>query len=288
MTARARLGVGEVRHERRTPVVHRFAYPTTFLLLPMRSLRTRPDPALARNRRALFGFRDRDHGDGRDDSLAWFEALLAREGVHDADGEVWLHCFPRMLGVAFKPVSFWYAHRADGSLAAVLAEVHNTFGERHGYLLKPPGLAFGAELVARKTFHVSPFCPVQGEYRFRFVRSDLGAAASAAGAGDAPGDAPFLGRTAVRIEWWDDPAADGPALVTSVSGALQPLTRSAARQALWRSPLMTVAIVARIHWQALALWRRRLAVFSLPPAPASPVTHGGRAHFRDPPRIDAA
>jgi DUF1365 family protein len=66
--------------------------------------------------------------------LAWFEKLLQDEGIRDADGEIWLHTFPRVLGYAFKPVSFWYAHRADGSLAAILAEVNNTFGERHAYL----------------------------------------------------------------------------------------------------------------------------------------------------------
>ena len=58
-----------------------------------------------------------------------------REGIADADGEVWLHCYPRVLGYAFKPVSFWYCHRADGALAAVVVEVNNTFGERHCYLL---------------------------------------------------------------------------------------------------------------------------------------------------------
>jgi hypothetical protein len=67
-----------------------------------------------------------------------------------------------VLGYVFKPVSFWYAHRADGSLAAVLAEVNNTFGERHAYLLAGPDLAWGREQHARKVFHVSPFCRVEG------------------------------------------------------------------------------------------------------------------------------
>ena len=75
-----------------------------------------------------------------------------------------------MLGYVFKPVSFWHCHRPDGSLAAIVAEVNNTFGERHCYLLTGPTLAYGREMVANKVFHVSPFCHVQGSYRFRFMR----------------------------------------------------------------------------------------------------------------------
>ena len=106
------LGIGEVRHARLRPVRHAFTYPTYFLLLPMRSLRARPAPALSRNRFGLLAFHDRDHGVGGADSLAWFEALLHREGIEDATGEVWLHCYPRVLGFTFKPVSFWYGHRS--------------------------------------------------------------------------------------------------------------------------------------------------------------------------------
>jgi DUF1365 family protein len=88
----------------------------------------------------------------------------------DATGEVWLHCYPRVLGYTFKPVSFWYCHRrADGSLRAIVVEVNNTFGERHCYLLDAP--RYGVELQARKVFHVSPFCEVEGGYRFRFMRT---------------------------------------------------------------------------------------------------------------------
>jgi hypothetical protein len=238
-------------------VAHAFAYPTCFLMLPLRSLRRQADPTLARNRRSLFGFRDADHGDGRADSLAWIEELLAREGVADADGEVWLHCVPRMFGYAFKPASFWYAHRADGTLAAVVVEVNNTFGERHCYLLSGPALAFGRTQVATKVFHVSPFCETRGEYAFRFLRTDLAARDE-------------RGRTAVRVELQVDGA---PLLLTSVSGHIEPLTPAAVRFALWTLPAMTALIVARIHWHALKLWLRRLPVVGKPAPPATPVTH---------------
>jgi DUF1365 family protein len=261
---RALLGRGEVRHLRLRPTRHGFAYPTFFVLLPMR--RWRHDPgaggALPRNRAGWLSFHDADHGDGRADSLAWFESLLAAEGITDADGEVWLHCYPRVLGYAFKPVSFWYAHRRDGRLAAVLAEVNNTFGERHCYLLQGPDLRFGVECQARKVFHVSPFCEVRGGYRFRFLRTDL--AAGPPTADDAP-----VGRTVARIEHDDE---HGPLLVTSVSGTLSPASARNLRSALVRMPLMTLGVVARIHWQALWLWVRRVPFHRKPPPPASFVT----------------
>jgi DUF1365 family protein len=243
------LGNGLVRHRRLRPSEHAFAYPTYFLMLPMRALRSAPAPALRRNRAGLLSFHDRDHGDGGADALAWLDALLRSEGVLDADGEAWLHTYPRVAGYAFKPVSFWYCHRADGSLAAVVVEVNNTFGERHCYLLAGPGLAFGRELTARKVFHVSPFCAVQGRYRFRFMRT--------------------ADRTVARIDHDDD---DGPLLQTSVSGQLVPLTARSARAAFFGMPMMTLGVIARIHWHALRLWLKRVPFFSKPAAPQAFIT----------------
>lgn len=246
MTSAPLLAVGEVRHRRLRPSAHAFAYRTWFLLLPLRALRARPDPALTRNRGGVVSFHDRDHGDGGADALAWAESLLAAEGINDADGEIWLQTYPRVLGYAFKPVSFWYCHRADGSLAAVLAEVNNTFGERHVYLLAGADLAFGREQRARKVFHVSPFCRVEGDYRFRFMRT---------------GD-----RVVARVDHDD---AGGALLQTSVSGRLQPLSAPALRHALWSMPLMTLGVIARIHWQALKLWRKRVPFFAKPAPPGA-------------------
>ena len=248
----ALIGTGVVRHTRLRPARHGFAYPTYFLMLPMRQLRTAPCAALARNAFGLVSFHDADHGDGRADSLAWLDDVLAREGVADADGEVWLHCYPRVLGFTFKPVSFWYCHRADASLAAVVVEVNNTFGERHCYLLQQPGLAFGRELRARKAMHVSPFCDVTGGYRFRFMRS----------AAHADGGVPE--RTVARVDLHD---AQGLLIQTSVSGRLQPLTAASVRAAFFGMPLMTLGVIARIHWQALRLWLKHVPFFRKPRPP---------------------
>jgi hypothetical protein len=84
VNAVAQIGFGEVRHARTRPRPHAFRYPTAFLMLPLRSLRAHGPGALARNRRALFGFQDRDHGDGRDDCLAWLDSVLHQHGIHDA------------------------------------------------------------------------------------------------------------------------------------------------------------------------------------------------------------
>ena len=249
----ALLGIGRVRHQRLRPTPHRFDYPTWFWLLPLRSLRSQANPLLNRNRFGWVSFHDADHGDGRADSLAWVDALLASEGVAGADGEVWLHCMPRVLGFAFKPVSFWYCHRADGTLAAIVVEVNNTFGERHCYLLDGPDVAWGRELRAAKAFHVSPFCRVEGGYRFRFLRT-------------AEGGAQGAGRTLVRIDHHD---GSGPLLRTSVSGDLAPLTARRLRAAFLGAPLMTLGVVARIHWQALKLWRKRVPFFHKPAPPTN-------------------
>jgi uncharacterized protein len=253
MQKQAWLGLGPVRHQRLAPRPHGFTYPSCFLMLPMRSLRQEPDPHLPRNRAAWIAFHDSDHGDGGPDALAWLESTLQREGVTDADGEIWLQCFPRVLGHSFKPVSFWYCERADGSLAAVLAEVHNTFGERHAYLLQGEGLAHGAEVQARKVFHVSPFCAVQGRYRFRFQRRD----------GAEP-------RLIARID--HDDAQGQPLLITSVAGRLQAITPQALRAAALAQPLHSLMLVARIHWQALQLWLKRVPWFSKPSPPLQPVS----------------
>ena len=166
--------------------------------------------------------------------------------MHDATGEVWLHTYPRVLGYAFKPVSFWHCLREDGSLAAIVAEVNNTFGERHCYLLSGPELGYGREATARKVFHVSPFCSIEGRYRFRFMRT--------------------AERVLARIDHDDD---SGPLLETSVSGHLAPLTTASTRAAFFGMPLMTLGVIVRIHWHALRLWAKRVPFFSKPAPPGA-------------------
>ncbi|HET6788446.1 MAG TPA: DUF1365 domain-containing protein, partial [Aquabacterium sp.] len=232
------LMLGQVRHTRLRPRHHAFAYGSYCWMLPMRQLRQAPHPVVNRNRWGWLSFHDADHGLGGPDALAWLDELLTQADLGDdawRGGEVWLQTFPRVLGFAFKPVSFWWVHRADRSLAAVVAEVNNTFGERHAYVLHGPALRLGQEIAEPKVFHVSPFCEARGGYRFRFMRTGDW------GTGAAHGRA--LDRVLVCVDHDDDA---GPLLRTSQSGELHPLTPQTARQAFWGWPLMTWGVLARI------------------------------------------
>ena len=251
------IGFGEVRHTRLRPARNAFAYPGYFLMLPLRAMQNPQHPAartcLARNRRAALSFFDVDHGDGRPLSrggaLAWIDELLHQHGINDATGEIWLHCYPRVLGYTFKPVSFWFCHRAandqGGALRAIVCEVNNTFGERHCYLLDQP--QWGAQLDAVKEFHVSPFLQVEGRYHFRFMRAVR----------------PEGERTLARIDYDD---AQGAVLQTSVSGNLIPLSPQSVRKALWHYPAMTLGVIVRIHMQAARLWFKRVRFVHKPSA----------------------
>lgn len=232
-------------------------------MLPMRSIQMQQDANQAYrsdlpiNRAGWLSFHDADHGDGRlpemGGALSWLSELLEKEGIQDATGEVWLQAFPRVCGYTFKPVSFWYCHRADDSLAAIVAEVHNTFGERHCYLLDAP--RWGQTEVASKVFHVSPFCEVNGHYQFRFMRTQLNGQE----------------RLVARVDHCDE---NGPLIETSMSGTLVPANQKALKQAFWRFPLFTFAVMARIHWHALRLWLKRVPFFTKPEPPANFVSRG--------------
>lgn len=258
------IGFGQVRHNRQQPRRHGFSYPTYFLMLPMRSLARQRQAAgsFALNRPGLLSFFEVDHGDGRGaaqgGAVGWLDALLQREGIHDATGEVWLQTYPRVLGYTFKPVSFWFCHRADGdqdgALRAIVVEVNNTFGERHCYLLDAP--QYGQTLRADKVFHVSPFNPVAGHYAFRFMRCHHNGSQ----------------RCVARIDYFESGLESEAVLQTSISGTLQPLDHRALRHALWRYPAMTLGVVLHIHTQALRLWLKRVPWFRKPAPPTVSVS----------------
>ncbi len=267
---RASLLFGRVMHRRLRPVAHRFVYPVYFCALPLADAAGRDcgsGPAalggarswlFSHNRFNLFSFHDADHG-ARDGSplLPWLRARLAGAGIA-ADGAVWLQCFPRVLGFVFNPVSFWFCHDRDGALRAILAEVNNTFGERHNYLLaRADGQALGEDewLECRKVFHVSPFMAIAGQYRFRFR----------AGPG-AHGDVAWR-QSVVNLA-----DAGGELLQTALYGRAEPLTGRALLRAFLRYPWLTLGVVLRIHWQALLLWRKHVPFFRKPEPPLEETT----------------
>lgn len=249
----------KVMHRRTRPRENRFTYGVFFLCLPLSRLDELPRRFLALDGFGLVSFHRRDHGP-RDGSplLPWIRSLLAREGLAEAcDGEVVLHCHPRVLGYVFNPVSFWYCHDRAGALRAVLCEVSNTFGERHCYLVAhDDGRTIAPDdwLAARKVFHVSPFMPVTGHYRFRF-RLDATAAVA-------------------DIRYYDgtgEPDAP-PALITRSTGRREGLTSARLLRACLDHPLMTVGVIGRIHWQALKIWLKGARFYSKPEPPADEVT----------------
>jgi len=249
----ARILFGRVFHSRARPVRHAFAYPVYFLRVPLSAMDGAGRGIFSVDRWRLLCLHSRDHGPRDGSPLEpWVRLQLARAGVENADGEIVLQAFPRVLGYVFNPVSFFYCHDRAGLLRAVLCEVSNTFGERHNYLLahgdgRP--IAASDRLRADKVFHVSPFCEVEGSYRFRF-------------AGDA-------GRSLAHIDYHD---RDGKLLVTSIDGRAEPIAARSLARAFLGHPLMTAGVVARIHWQALKLWLRRVPFFSKPEPPLQETT----------------
>jgi DUF1365 family protein len=238
---------GRVRHARIGAHAHAFEARSLIAQVPLRAMRAaqwKGGLGFGLNRRALINVQDRDHGNGTP-MLDWAEQQLREHGIDPGQGEIWLCCLPRLTGFAFKPVSFWICCRTDGSPQAIIAEVNNTFGDRHVYLLETPeGYRNGQTLRCEKTFYVSPFCEARGEYHFRFFHS-------------AQPESPFL----ARIDYFLDGAH---VLATSISGKSQLLTQRGAFFLWLRQPLASLAVLLNIHWQALLLWRKGLRLVPKP------------------------
>lgn len=241
---------GETFHGRKGAVANSFRYGVDYVLLNPETAR---GPALfGRNRGALASVHDRDHGGapGQGRGLDWAREVLAGWGI-PADGEILLLAQPRILGHVFNPVSFWLAHDRAGGLRAVIAEVTNTFGDRHSYIANRTDMApIGREdtLVAQKIFHVSPFQPIGGEYRFRFdIRPD-------------------------RIGIWIDHSNAEGGIYTNLIGPRRPLTNLGLLRACLRRPFGSRRVLALIHWQALRLWWKGVRYRPRPEAPADEVS----------------
>ena len=136
MNAPAQLIHARVMHARLRPALHRFVYPVFYVRLNLARLDECQSGWFGVDLRRPLSLRTHDYGPRDGSGLEqWMRTLLATHGIA-ADGEIWLQTFPRVLGYAFNPVSFWYCHDTHGRLRAVLAEVNNTFGETHRYLLQ--------------------------------------------------------------------------------------------------------------------------------------------------------
>lgn len=256
---------GRTWHGRRGAVTNAFAYGIDYVLVEPEAAQLGPR-LFARNRVAPMAVHDVDHGGapGQGTGAAWMRAVLADRGLAAVTGgRLLLLAQPRVLGHVFNPVSFWLAHDASGALRVVLAEVGNTFGDRHGYLCHRADLAAitpADTLQADKVFHVSPFRRIAGRYAFTF---DIGPAAIAIRIEHRPGDA-------------------GEALIATLTGPRMPLTNRRILGAMLRRPFGSRRVLALIHWQALVLWWKGARYVPRPDPPRQGVT-GGRG-AGDPPR----
>lgn len=236
-----------VMHRRPGPPRYRFVHRLYYLLLDLERIDVAcaQSRLLSRNRFNLFSFYDREHGP-RDGSglAAWARGVLADFNVELGGGRILLLCLPRVLGYGFNPISLYYAYHADGRLRAVIAQVHNTFGEQHCYVVHGEGapLDLAAAHDKDKRFHVSPLLAREGFYRFRL---------------NEPGARLQVG---IRLL-----AADGAQrLGTALSGRRRALTTRNLLGLFLRIPLMSLKVTLAIHWQALKIWLRRAPLVRKP------------------------
>lgn len=227
----SRVVTGRVMHRRLHPVENRFIYPVFFLLLNTDELESISNWLFGVNRRRPLALHFGDYGDGRDPRI-WVREQLLEYGITDCTGPIWVQTFPRVFGYVFNPLSFWYCEREDGSIGAILAEVNNTFGERHIYTLTSDSITGRfQDIAAEKELYVSPFYPLSGGYRFHFNTD--------------------FEEPRVRIDYFDEGCLQ---LNTAVWGSSRPLNGKTLLYALLRQPLLTLGVITRIHWQALRLW----------------------------------
>lgn len=250
---------GRVWHRRLRPFKHPFNYPVFCMRLRM-DQRAAVDQQnswlFGINRWRPISFHDSDHGYRDMRSLEqWLDETLERVNVKHPRGAVWLQTFPRVLGYVFNPVSFWYLHDQQGQLRVIVAEVNNTFGQHHCYVLVSPDqspISTDTELFCKKVFHVSPFCPVKGVYRFK--RGVQGLSES------------------MVIDYFDDDKCEQPLLETGISVVPRAYRKMSLLRTFLRMPLLTIGVMVRIHWQALKLWRAGAKFHRLPSLPDNEVT----------------
>tara|TARA_B100001121_G_C18596512_1_gene577305 strand:- start:116 stop:817 length:702 start_codon:yes stop_codon:yes gene_type:complete len=204
------------------------------------------------NRWGVLSFYDSDHGPRDGTRLrSWIDQHLEAAGINLRGGPVKLLCFPRIFGFVFNPLSIWYCYDNDGRLRAVLYEVRNTFNESHSYLIKIncPTTSSIPPHVVRKRFYVSPFLQMACTYTFRLTE---------------PKKAVTL-----HIRQSDE---DETVLLATMMGKQKSLDSRNLALSIFAFPLMTIKVVAAIHWEALKLWTKKVPLVPKPSPPKNTVT----------------
>lgn len=246
MTLQSALYIGAVMHRRLRPKVHQFRYRAFWLLIDLDELPvlTARLKLFSHNRFNLFALHEADLGDGSATPLRiQAERRLAEAGIDIADGAIRLLCMPRTLGYSFNPISIYYCHRPGGELAAIIYEVHNTFGERHAYVAPIDTDSDEIRQNCRKAFYVSPFMDMDLAYQFR------------------------LSEPAERVAVGINASKGGERVLhASLAGLRRELTDRALLQTFLRIPLITAKVTLAIHWEALRLWLKGMRLRSRPAA----------------------
>lgn len=251
MVFTSKMYFGEVVHRRLMPRQHYLRYRVCYLLLDLDEVDSLAQLCrlLSRNRFNIFSFHDCDHGDGSSTPLRiQVEDLLASAGITPPGGAIRILTMPRIFGYVFNPLSVYFCYRRDGDLAAILYEVTNTFGQRHFY-----ASAVYMQGMFRhrfqKALYVSPYLSMDMTYSFRVLPPD--------------------DRLALSVTCSDEVR---PILFTSLIARRHPLTDGLLFRSLFLFPVLTLKVIAGIHWEALRLWIKGNRILQRPAPPNTAVT----------------
>ncbi len=238
-----------VFHKRFSPKVNKFNYKIFNLLINLDDLTSLKNVGVRLNGFGVVSFCEKKYGPRDGSSLRkWFDHLIEDYNLAPPT-HLLLLTNPRILSYVFNPVSFYLAYNKDNQLYAVVAEVNNTFHDHHFYLISNEGLPLTSdqnlELIP-KTFFVSPFLKIEGEYQFKFLDSK--------------------DKFSVFIDYF---IKDEKKFESFISGSLQLLTKRNLRLTLLRYPLQIFKIILLIHFQGFKLWLKRIAYHKKSPPPTT-------------------
>ena len=247
---------GEVVHRRLAPLRHELRYKVYNLFVDVDALPNLHLRLLSYNRFNLFGIKDRDFGAPGGVSIrdhVWGLAKSLPDGQKIK--RIFMLCYPNVLGRVFNPLTTYYCYGDNDQLLGMVYEVHNTFGERHSYVIP---LDETLKQSSPKEFYVSPFNKVEGHYDFTVQK---------------PGDELKIG---IRLT-----DSNGPSLNAWFAGKRQELTDAALLRSFFSLPLLPLKIIGGIHWEALRLWIKGMRLQKRPEPLLPPISFSKSPHTNE-------